>query len=140
MTKPYRYLDQTSDLGLEIYGDSLEELFENGCFALFDNMVELGEVEEAQSVHLRMEPSETGEERFLNWLRELIYRFNTDYFVPKRVKILKLDESGLEAQLWGEQFDPLRHKIRVEIKSPTYHLFSLEKSGNRYRARILFDV
>lgn len=140
MTKPYRYLDQTSDLGLEVYGDSLRELFENGCFALFDNMVELEGIEEAKSIRLRMGPSASKEELFLDWLRELIYRFNTDYFVPKRVKILKLDESTVEAQLWGERFDPNRHKIRLEIKSPTYHLFSLEKLDNRYRARILFDV
>jgi SHS2 domain-containing protein len=124
---------------LEIYGGNLKELFENACFALFDNMVNLKWIGEADSMKISLAP-ESIEELFLNWLRELIYRFNIDYFVPKRAEILSLDESGLEAELFGERFDPCRHELRIEVKSPTYHMFSFEKLDDHYRARVLFDV
>jgi SHS2 domain-containing protein len=49
---------------------------------------------------------------------------------PQRLKVL----------LRGEPFDPARHRILKEIKAVTYHQASVEKTGDVWVARVIFDV
>jgi len=161
----YRLLDQTSDLEMEIFGRDLPELFRNACFAVFDNMVGQedgaggagvqGSKAESRRIELH---STTREELFLDWLRELLFRFSTEYFVVKEVVSMKLtggqgsgnaDQGStngepeswqLAAEVRGEKFDPKRHRVKIEIKTPTYHMFSIAKDDTGYKALVLFDV
>jgi SHS2 domain-containing protein len=135
----YRLLDQTSDLGVEIFGKDLPELFSNACFAVFDNMVHLERIESrtVRTIELR---SDSLDALFLDWLRELLFRFSTEYFVVKDVPILKLDGSHLIAEVRGERFDPERHEIKIEIKTPTYHMFKIDQNVAGYCATVVLDV
>ena len=167
----YRCLDHTSDLGLEIFGKDLPELFRNAGFALFDNIVDLSAVVARESQHMELH-SATREELFLDWLRELLFRFSSEYFVVKEVtdvRIARGQEPGvrgqgsggetksevrnqklevrspdrewsLEAAVRGEKFDPQRHRVKIEIKTPTYHMFSITQDANGYKATVIFDV
>ena len=135
----YRYIDHTADMGLEIYGRDLEELFRNASFALFDNITELRKIEEKDKRRIRLS-SESLKELLLDWFRELLFLFGIEFFITKRVRFLNLKERELEAEIWGERFDKKRHKIKMEIKNPTYHTFSLERYEKGYKARVVFDV
>jgi SHS2 domain-containing protein len=168
----YRLLDQTSDLGMEILGRDLPELFRNACFAMFDNILCLSSVNPVESRRIELH-SATREELFLDWLRELLFRFSTEYFVVKEVTSIKLaggpgsgvgrqgcpddgstsgdtipnrSDSGhvpswfLVAEVRGEKFDPQRHQVKIEIKTPTYHMFSIAEDDTGYKATVVFDV
>jgi SHS2 domain-containing protein len=155
----YRLLDQTSDLGMEILGRDLPELFRNACFAMFDNILHLSSVNPVESRRIELR-SATREELFLDWLRELLFRFSTEYFVVKEVTSIKLaggPGSGvggqgkmngesvagswfLVADVKGEKFDPQRHQVKLEIKTPTYHMFSITQEGGGYKTLVVFDV
>jgi SHS2 domain-containing protein len=155
----YRYLDHTSDLGMEIFGRDLPELFRNACFAIFDNILELSAVNPSESQRIELH-SATREELFLDWLRELLFRFSTEYFVVKQVTsmtlagnpgsdVRELDTSrgepvagpwSLVAEVRGEKFDPQRHQVKIEIKTPTYHMFSIAEDETGYKATVIFDV
>jgi SHS2 domain-containing protein len=39
--KRYRVFDHTADLGIQVLGRTVEELFVNGAYALFDLMADL---------------------------------------------------------------------------------------------------
>ncbi len=135
----YRYIDHTSDLGVEIFGKNLEELFANACFTIFDNILNLNSVEakEKRTVTLR---SSNLQDLFMDWLRELIFLFSYEYFVVKKVSKIELKDNTLTAELRGENFDQSRHQVKIEIKTPTYHMFQVEKTEKGYKATVVFDV
>lgn len=135
----YKYLNHTSDLGVEIYGKNLNELFSNGLFAIFDNILDLEtvEVKEIKEIHIA---SQSLEELLFDWFRELLFIFATEFFVAKEVKEIKLENNQLFAIIAGEKFDKNRHRVKIEIKTPTYHMFSIQKNDAGYKATVIFDV
>lgn len=135
----YRYLNHTSDLGIEIFGKDLEELFANGLYALFDNITDIKLIEEREEKEIKI-TAESLEDLFMDWLRELLFLFAIEYFVGKRVKDISLSQNSLVAKIMGERFDPKRHPLKIEIKTPTYHLFQIKKEDSQYRATVIFDV
>jgi len=53
----------------------------------------------------------------------------------------------VEANLWGEKIDPLRHHLRCDVKAVTKHLFKIEKNlpagrqgKGRYKAMVVLDI
>ena len=146
----YRCLDHTSDLGLEIFGKDLPELFRNAGLAMFDNIVDLSQVAARESRHIELH-SASRDELFLDWLRELLFRFASEYFVVREVSSAQVrkssstqepgfDEWLLSADVRGEKFDPARHRVKIEIKTPTYHMFSITEDAGGYKTTVVFDV
>ncbi|MEO0107861.1 MAG: archease [candidate division WOR-3 bacterium] len=135
----YRYLDHTSDLGLEISGRDLAELFANAALAMFDNIVDLAGVEEREVRHVMVKGDDL-EAVFMDWLRELLFIFSTDYFIVRSVAQIEIRPDGLVAELRGERFDAQRHRVKLEIKTPTYHLFRVARGKTGCSATIVFDV
>lgn len=140
----YRYIEHTSDLGVEIFGKDLVELFKNGCFAIFDNIIEDYQTKvnllEEKGIELE---SENLQELFFDWLRELLFIFGVEFFIPQRIKELKIKKNKglhLSAKLAGERFDVNRHEVKIEIKTPTYHMYQIEESKAGYKATVIFDV
>jgi SHS2 domain-containing protein len=132
---------------MEIFGRDLPDLFVNSCYAMFDNILDLSTVAAAESRRIELR-SATREELFLDWLRELLFRFSTDYFVVKEVANIKLADGergaecgwSLSAEVRGEKFDPARHQVKIEIKTPTYHMFSIIEDASGCKATVIFDV
>jgi SHS2 domain-containing protein len=135
----YRYLDHTSDLGMEIFGQDLPELFRNAGYALFDNILNLEAVEARETRKIELS-STTTEELLLDWLRELLFQFSTRYFAVRDVPRVDIQGTRLSAEVRGEKFDPSRHRVKIEIKTPTYHMFSIKPEAGGYKATIILDV
>ncbi|MEO0076522.1 MAG: archease [candidate division WOR-3 bacterium] len=135
----YQYIDHTSDLGVEIYGRDLKELFANAMFAIFDNITDLSKIEIKQTTVIKL-ASQSIEDLFMDWLRELVFLFATNGFIGKDIEELNITDNNLVAKVAGEKFDHQRHIIKIEIKTPTYHMFRIEKLGDGYKATVIFDV
>ncbi len=135
----YQLLDHTGDLKVEIYGRDLAELFDNAAFMLFDVMLDLSKVEEdtVRTVELR---SQDLSELFLDWLRELLFLFSTQGFISKRVSILEISPVYCRAELSGGDYQPEIQGLKIEIKTPTYHQYSIDKSESGYKATVVLDV
>lgn len=135
----YRYINHTSDLGMEIYGKDLEELFANGLYAIFDNILDLNTVKIIESRKIELSAQNT-EDLLMDWFRELVFIFATEYFIAKEIKLIKIQDNKLSAEILGEIFDKAKHKIKIEIKTPTYHMFNIKKTEAGYVATVIFDV
>lgn len=135
--KPYRYLDHTADLGLEITGQTMNELFVNTGRAVFETMV-AGPVPADRTASIRLR-AETREDLLLDWCRELLYRFSVRGFIPQRYEV-KVDGLALSARLKGGRFDPGRNTVKMEIKNATYHHLEITESSSGFKAVIVFDV
>ncbi len=141
MSFRYQLLEHTADLKVAIYGKDLPELFVNAAQAIFDIMVDLNRVEEKTSEEVSLN-SGSLEELFLDWLRELLFRFATRGLVCARVEMQSLDpeRGGLTARLYGESYQMEKHGLKIEIKTPTYHQFSLVSGEAGFVATVVFDV
>jgi SHS2 domain-containing protein len=125
MMSTYKYFNHTADLGIEVYGKTLEELFINIGRAICETQVS-GKIELKKQIKIEIE-SESQEDLFIDWCRELLYNFSVHGFIPEKYKI-SIHNLSLKAHLSGDIFNNKKHKIKTEIKNPTYHNFQLKKN------------
>ena len=135
--KFYEYFDHTADLGIRVYGPTLDKLFVNIAKAIFETQID-GKVVLKKEIRIEIK-SESREDLFIDWCRELLYNFSVHGFIPKKYEI-RIANFTLKANLSGDIFDARRHKIKLEIKNPTYHNFLLKEIAKHFQATIIFDV
>ncbi|MBN2379182.1 archease [candidate division WOR-3 bacterium] len=136
-------LEHTSDLKLLIRGQSEENLFENAARALLSQIVELESVQVNERRLVKV-CCANREERFLDWLRELLYISLVQGFLVQRVIDVRLyekdEECCLDAVLCGEMIDYDRHRLLHEVKTVTYQDYQYGKKGDTWQASVVFDV
>ncbi len=135
----YETFEHTADLGLRARAPDLNTLFAEAAQALFAAVVEdLGTVQPLQRIDVRL----AGEEReylLFDWLRELLYRFDSEHLLLGRFDV-KVSDAGLEAAAWGEPLDPSRHELGHEVKAITYHGLRVEQTGDGWLAEVIVDI
>jgi SHS2 domain-containing protein len=135
----YRVFDHTADLGVEISAASVEEIYAAAAVALFDLLTDLSAVRAG----ITREIVVTGEDQadlLVNFLREALYLWNGERFLIKTCSVRELAPQRLKALLRGECFDPVRHRIKQEIKAVTYHQASVCETEKGWIAKVVFDV
>lgn len=149
-----REIEHTADLGMEVEAASLEELFQRaaaGMMALvradderpldrpLDEPLDRPPTALApRSVRIELDGGAPDVAALLvRWLRELLYLQEVAGFVYRDATFQRLDESGLRASIRPDP-DPSR-QIR-ELKGVTYHGLEVERTDNRWRARVIFDI
>ena len=135
----YKLFDHTADLGVEIYGKTVNELFANAAFSVFDIITELKHVTPTMERQVVVE-GEGWEDLLVNYLREILYLFNGEGLLLKEYSILKIGARRLEVMVKGERFDPAKHRINTEIKAVTYHQATVRETPDGWVGRVIFDV
>ncbi|GAK60485.1 hypothetical protein U27_00382 [Candidatus Vecturithrix granuli] len=137
--KRYTEFEHTADIGVDIYGRTRAELFQNAGYALFNSMINVVAITPivVRTVKINSEDSEL---LLMNWLRELLYLFSIHQEVYAEFTIDTLRADALEATIKGEPLDLEKHQFHTEIKAITYHQFSVTHKHGRWKARVIFDV
>jgi SHS2 domain-containing protein len=139
MKKAFEIIDHTADVGVIAYGADIKELFSNAALALFSLITDLESVEE--KLHLNLEVSSQDKDTLLvEWLNELIYLFDVKHVLFNRFDIESLAHNQLKATCYGENFDPMKHKIKTGVKAATYHMLKVDRSGDGCTAQIILDI
>jgi SHS2 domain-containing protein len=132
----YTIIEHEADIGLEIYGKNLSELFIHGGEALFSLITDPDTIEARCTRKITMNNEE---ESLVVFLNELLYLWDAEKFLPCSLSVS--EETGrLEFILAGELFDPGRHPVKKEIKAATYHKFAIQQQGNLLKATIFLDI
>jgi len=137
LNKKYQYFDHTADLGIEIYGDDIQDLFINTGLAIFETQI-IGDVRSIDEREIELKAVSL-EDLLIDWCRELLYLFSVKHFIPCDYAV-NIKDLQLSARIKGETFDRTRHRIHSEIKNVTYHNFKIDMNKSRYKATIIFDV
>jgi SHS2 domain-containing protein len=133
----YRLIEHTADIGLVAYGDNLAEAFANAAYGMFSIIAGLRSVREVESRQVELEGKDM-EALLFDWLNTLLYLFDTEAILLKSFDISELTENRLEATCYGERYDPSRHRLKIGVKSATYHMLEVNKEKNR--VRVIFDI
>lgn len=139
MKTKYKLIDHTADIGIIAYGKDLSELFVNSAYAMFDILTDVGKINSNDSFEIQI-LAKSLEELLINWLDELLFRYETERIICDRFIINSLTDQNLSATVFYEKIDRRKHEIKTEIKNVTYHQLEIKKVRNRWQARIIFDV
>ena len=137
--KPYHLISHTSDLGMEVWGKDLPDLFAQAGWAFFDIMVETRGIKLTQERAMTVEAPDL-EALMVAWLGELLYIFETEHLVFGRLLIQTMTSQTLSAIGWGEFFDPKKHQVKTVVKAVTYHQLRIWETRRFWRARVIFDL
>lgn len=136
--RPWRLLEHTADIRLEVRGATIEDLFVNAALGLAALLAEYREVEPHREEDLLLE-AETIDDLLVDWLRELLYLHETTGFVFLHAAGLELTGTAVKARVLGREMDPEEVPPSV-IKAVTYHDVSVERTDRGYVTRVVFDI
>jgi len=132
----FTVIEHEADMGLEIYGRNLAELFMHAGAALFSLITDPETIAARFTRQITMDNEEGALVVFLN---ELLYLWDTERFIPGTFSVL--EKAGrLNIVMTGEAFDPGKHPVYKEIKAVTYHKFAIKQENNLLKATIFLDI
>jgi protein archease len=131
--------EHTADLGLRIRAADLEALFVEAAQALFETIVaDLNTVEPRQKLQVFLEAEEK-EFLLFDWLRELLYHFDSEHLLLGRFEV-RIKDGKLIGTAWGEPLDRARHELEHEVKAITYHGLRVEQIPDGWLAEVIVDI
>jgi SHS2 domain-containing protein len=133
--------DHTADVGLEIRGTDLDDLFRTAAEGLFDYVVanrEAVRVEFTEPIHLQ---ADSPADLLAAWLGELIFQSETRHRLYSQFNVhVAPDGLSLVAQVGGEPIDLARHLLDHEVKAVTQHGLALRQEGKEWVAEVILDI
>lgn len=141
----WRTIEHTADLAVELVAPTLERLFEIGAEALAGVLVgveagsESGESPAAPEWReLRLEAPDR-EALLVDWLRELLFVQMTEGRVLTAAQVTELGENRLTARASFAEPAP-GQPLERELKAVTYHDLVVERRGDGWFSRVVFDL
>ncbi|MBU5638807.1 archease [Geomonas sp. Red69] len=142
---PFEYRSDIAhaDVAFDAWAPTLEELFREAARATMQVMVENPEqIRQAQTLALKLE-QENEEMLLFDFLNELIFYKDARRLVllPGEMSITPSD-GGLtvRATLSGEEIDPTRHEMGIDVKAVTMLRYKVEQVAQRWQATVVLDV
>jgi len=136
----YKLLEHATDAFIEVTGSNLVEAFTVAGNSVVETIIDRSLVREVEQKTVQV----TGKDLdylLFNWLEEVIYQTITEGFAIHRfsIKISKNSEFQISCIAYGENIDIKKHKFKVEIKAPTFHLMKIEENSS-VTMRFLLDL
>ncbi len=138
MKQNFEITDHTADAGIIAHGVDMKQAFANAATGLFSLITDLDIVKE--TLYRDIEVTATDKESLLvEWLNELIYRFDTENIIFKRFDITELNDTRLKGRGYGEKVDNSRHELKTGVKAATYHLLKVDKDDG-FKVQVILDI
>lgn len=129
----YRWIEHTAELELEIEAATEGGVLAEAVRALGELIGECdGEAVELAGLEVR---SPDRGALLADWIAELLYRAETEDFIPCEAREVTLSGDRLRATVEGRRGVP-RHLV----KAATYHGLAFERARGGWRARVVLDV
>jgi SHS2 domain-containing protein len=135
----FELLEHPADIGFRAHGGSLPDLFANAALAMLSIAAELDNVRPVESFELAAEGSDY-ESLLVNWLNEVLYRFDGERIAFCEFRIHHLDTAAVRATALGEPRDPTRQRPKLIVKAVTYHQIKVARDGEGWLAEVYLDV
>lgn len=135
----YELLDHTADTGFRVRAASLEALFVKAAEALVSIAVNPLCAVPVESRLLRCSGA-TLEDRFINWLNEVLWLLDGERFLPVQFDDLRLEGDDVSALASGEPRDDARHPPRIVVKAATFHQLVIREHNGMWEAEVFLDI
>ncbi len=142
---PYRYLEDiaTADVAFEARGKDLEELFLAAADATMNVMVsDLSTIGKKEELKFVVEHEELDLLLF-NFLQELVFFKDARRLLLRVVSaVIEKGTDGFTLSAWaaGEELDPEKHDLIVDVKAVTLYRFALHETEDGWMATVVLDI
>jgi SHS2 domain-containing protein len=129
-----------ADLLVEGRGRTLEEAVANVALGMLNVITPLEGIVERESFIAEVEGTDL-QSLLFNLLDELLFLNDSEGLTAKSLTV-EIDEENLKAvaKCKGERFTAATHNVGIAVKAVTYHMMSIEKSGDGFIVRMVFDT
>lgn len=134
----YDIIDHTADVGLVVFGNSLEEVFANAALGMLDIMSDRSRVSAREARRIEVEADDTAS-LLAAVLSELLYLLEAERFVTHHVSVEAVSDRKIAAFAYGEPIAPY-HEFRTAIKAVTHHNLEVAETSDGWRAKVFFDI
>jgi SHS2 domain-containing protein len=135
----YETFDHTADVGMRVSAPDLPGLFAEAAKGLLSLLVEdVDSVAATDEKVIRLEEPSL-EYLLFDWLRELLYLYDAHHFLVCACKV-SIETGILQAKIYGESCDPVRHCLAHEVKAITSHGLVVREESDGYRAEYIVDI
>jgi tRNA nucleotidyltransferase (CCA-adding enzyme) len=135
----WEHFEHQADMGVRGVGSTRNEAFEQAALALTAVVVPPETVEARESVRVTC----TGDDEqllLLDWLAAVVYQMSAHRMVFGGFAV-RIDDSRLDAELFGEPIDLRRHQPGVEVKAATATALHVgQRPDGRWVAQCVVDV
>ena len=142
---PYQYLEEIAkaDVAFEARGATVEELFLAATDATMNVMVaDLKTIAKRVTRTLQVK-AETLEMLLFELLQELIFYKDAERLLLRLEKIeisCPGPDCSLRAEAVGEELNPERHDLIVDVKAVTLHRYRVSKDERGWQATVILDI
>lgn len=134
LKKKFQIIDHPADLKIKVWGDNLENFFQNILAAIF-SATSPETIDQEVKIKIKIKAQDL-ENVVFNFLTELIYQMDINNTVFSKINFSKINQTEMMAEIVGKKIK----KLGTEIKGITWHDFSVKEAGGGYTATMLFDV
>lgn len=125
----FKFVEHTADVGIEAYGKTLEETFENCALGFWEVMTDTSKVRPKIKKVIKVK-SEDLKSLLYDFLDKFLLFRDAEDLVFSKFKVKKIKKNKqyeLEAETWGEKFDPKKHEDRTVVKAITYQRMDISE-------------
>ncbi len=139
---PHEFFSHTGDIGVRVWAESIDRLFEEAVAALADTVTDSAAVLARETVTLSCQAPHL-DLLLHDFLSDVLFHLDARQLLPHSSTVAIVRQSGqwsLRATLTGETVDRARHAIKVQVKAITYHALAVDRTDDGWSATIVFDV
>lgn len=133
----YELIEHTADVGIKAFGNSISEAFKNAAIAMFDIITDKSKIDNIGQYDISLDAPDL-DQLLVDWLSELLFLNSAKNLVFGTFNVT-INNSRLNAQVFGEDFNTSKHKKGTEIKAVTYHMLKVSDKKPFY-VQVLFDI
>lgn len=132
--------DHTADEGIVVRAETRPLLYARAAEGMFRLLLDVDAVDGRQTREVEVSADDP-EMLMANWLSELNYLHQARRLAFGRFEVTSAGERRLTARVGGEPLDPVRHRLRTEIKAVTLHRLRVAFTPDGvWEATVLFDL
>ena len=137
-------IEHTADIGIEVWADSVENLFTNAIQGYYKLVLSYDYLSKAHQSFNFSEEDSNYENLLISFLSEINYLLMVKKQIVKPIKSIQISKKNenynliVNGQL--QMLDYPKNDIQTEIKAVTYHQIKIRKENGIFRTRVIFDI
>ncbi|WP_143713864.1 archease [Candidatus Chrysopegis kryptomonas] len=137
---PFKFNEDIAiaDVAVEVWANTIEELFCDSALALSEVMVDTKTVEPRIEKEINLS-SNSLDMLLYDFLSEIVYFKDAQSLLFSKFEV-KIDNLSLNAKLWGEEINREKHALRIDVKAVTLYRFDLRNENGIWRAEFVLDI
>jgi len=133
----YEYFEHTADIKFQASGKTIEEAFSEAALALKQIIAENINVKDKIKKEITIKGTDK-ESLLYNFLEEFLFLLDSEGFLLKDIKSIKIEGNNLKAKLTGDKAS--NYKFTNDVKAITYNSMFVKKEKDKYVVQVVVDV